>query len=271
MYTIIGGDGKEYGPVSAEQVRGWLAGGRANLDTKIKTAGSEEWKTVADFPEIVGGAVTPSPAAGSVTPRAVAFPAAAKLDIMSCYERSWNMLKADFWPSVGAALVMALVYGAIYSVQRRGPVLVAPFLGGLLGGGFYYYFLLKARGLPAKIGDLFSGFTRAFVPLLLIGIIMPVFVAVAFLCLILPGIYLLVAYSFAYLAATDKQVGFWEAMELSRKTVTRHWWSVLGLLLLGIPFMILGAVALGVGLLVAMPLVMGAIAFAYEDLFNPRG
>ena len=62
---------------------------------------------------------------------------------------------------------------------------------------------------------------------------------------------------------------FWDAMEASRKTVTHHWWSVFGLLLLGIPFAILGLVCLGVGILVAMPLIMGALAYAYEDLFNP--
>ena len=33
MYTIIGGDGKEYGPVTAEQIRSWIAAGRANLET----------------------------------------------------------------------------------------------------------------------------------------------------------------------------------------------------------------------------------------------
>ena len=98
---------------------------------------------------------------------------------------------------------------------------------------------------------------------------MTILVALGFVCLILPGIYLAVGYSFAYLRATDRQVSFWDAMEASRKTVTHHWWSVFGLLLLGIPFAILGLVCLGVGILVAMPLIMGALAYAYEDLFNP--
>lgn len=51
MFTIIGGDGKEYGPVTAAQVRSWIAAGRANLDTKAKIAGTEEWRTLADYPE----------------------------------------------------------------------------------------------------------------------------------------------------------------------------------------------------------------------------
>ena len=51
MFTIIGGDGKEYGPVPANQLRDWIAAGRANLDTQAKAAGSEEWRRVGDYVE----------------------------------------------------------------------------------------------------------------------------------------------------------------------------------------------------------------------------
>jgi hypothetical protein len=270
MYTIIGGDGREYGPVTAEQVRGWIAGGRANLQTKIKVADSAEWHAVSDFPELVGGPA--AAAAPAVPPLPGAFPTftpIVKLDILSCYERSWALLKANFWPFVGAAAVIVLVSLALGEIQRGLPRGLASLVGGLFGGGFYYYFLLRVRGQPATVATLFAGFTRAFVPLLVAGIVVPIFVIVGMFCLLLPGIYLAVAYSFAYLVATDKQLGFWESMEASRTTVTRHWWSVLGLILLGIPFMLLGMVALGVGILVALPLIMGAIAYAYEDLFGP--
>ena len=32
MFTILGSDGKEYGPVSEATIIGWIAGGRANPD-----------------------------------------------------------------------------------------------------------------------------------------------------------------------------------------------------------------------------------------------
>ena len=51
MFIIIGGDGKEYGPVTADQVRTWINAGRANLDTKAKALGYEEWRRVGDFAE----------------------------------------------------------------------------------------------------------------------------------------------------------------------------------------------------------------------------
>ena len=51
MFTILGGDGKEYGPVPADQIRRWIAAGRANLDTKAKAAGSDEWRRLGDHAE----------------------------------------------------------------------------------------------------------------------------------------------------------------------------------------------------------------------------
>ncbi|MEX2044501.1 MAG: RDD family protein [Opitutus sp.] len=51
MFIITGGDGKEYGPVTAEQVRVWIAAGRANLDTRAKAVGSDEWRALGEYAE----------------------------------------------------------------------------------------------------------------------------------------------------------------------------------------------------------------------------
>jgi uncharacterized RDD family membrane protein YckC len=54
MFTIIGADGREYGPVTADQVRAWIKSGRADEDTKAKATGSDEWMRLGDFPEFSG-------------------------------------------------------------------------------------------------------------------------------------------------------------------------------------------------------------------------
>ena len=64
MYRIIGADGREYGPISAEQLRQWIAEGRANAQTKVLLEGTTEWKSLGDFPEFLPAA----PAAGPVSP-----------------------------------------------------------------------------------------------------------------------------------------------------------------------------------------------------------
>jgi hypothetical protein len=52
MYKILGADGKEYGPVTAEQFRQWLNEGRANAQTKVLVEGALEWRMVAEIPEL---------------------------------------------------------------------------------------------------------------------------------------------------------------------------------------------------------------------------
>jgi uncharacterized RDD family membrane protein YckC len=67
MFTIIGGDGKEYGPVNTDQVHNWIKTGRANLDTKAKAAGSDEWRRIGDFAEFGGLSGVPPLVPSSVT------------------------------------------------------------------------------------------------------------------------------------------------------------------------------------------------------------
>lgn len=64
MYLIIGGDGRQYGPASAQQIRKWMAAGRANLDTQAKEEGSGDWKRLGDF-EDFAAPLAPPPLLGS--------------------------------------------------------------------------------------------------------------------------------------------------------------------------------------------------------------
>lgn len=59
MYKIIGADGKEYGPVGAEQLRQWVQEGRVNLQTRACLEGTSDWKSLNDFPEFGSAASTP--------------------------------------------------------------------------------------------------------------------------------------------------------------------------------------------------------------------
>ena len=64
MFIIIGGDGKEYGPASANQLRAWISAGRANLETRAKVPGTDEWRRLGDYAEFDGSIATPPPLPG---------------------------------------------------------------------------------------------------------------------------------------------------------------------------------------------------------------
>ena len=70
MYRIIGADGRQYGPVSGEQLRQWIAEGRANAQTQTFAEGAAEWKPLGALPEFA----SPFRAASSADRSARRFP-----------------------------------------------------------------------------------------------------------------------------------------------------------------------------------------------------
>lgn len=51
MYKIIGADGRQYGPIDADQLRRWIVEGRANALTHVLVDGALEWKPLGTLPE----------------------------------------------------------------------------------------------------------------------------------------------------------------------------------------------------------------------------
>jgi hypothetical protein len=103
-------------------------------------------------------------------------------------------------------------------------------------------YLKRVRREPAAFEDLFSGFQSGFLQLALVGIVSGLLSMLAtFCCLILPGIYLFVAWLFAIPLVADKRFEFWTAMELSRKVVTKVWFEIFGLFILAsLPALLVG-------------------------------
>ena len=76
MYKIIGSDGKEYGPVSIDQLRDWLAQKRLNARTRILAPGSTEWRAAGEVPELSSWFASPgAPPARASAPPLLAAPA----------------------------------------------------------------------------------------------------------------------------------------------------------------------------------------------------
>lgn len=51
MYRIIGADGREYGPITTEQLRQWISEGRADARTRAKVEGTDQWKLLTEYLE----------------------------------------------------------------------------------------------------------------------------------------------------------------------------------------------------------------------------
>ncbi len=98
MYTIIGGDQKEYGPIPADDVRQWIAEGRLNEQSLMKGEGDAEFRPVEKFPEFADAFAPkssmpdmPPPLSGTTTPALLEHDY--NLDLGDCISRGWEIGK----------------------------------------------------------------------------------------------------------------------------------------------------------------------------------
>lgn len=74
MFSIVGADGKEYGPVTAAQIKQWIAENRLTPDMQARPVGATEWQRIGDLPEF---ATPPPPSQAAGAPPISGDPAAA--------------------------------------------------------------------------------------------------------------------------------------------------------------------------------------------------
>jgi hypothetical protein len=316
MFTIIGSDGKEYGPVTADQLRAWIAAGRANLETKARMAGATDWRRLGDYPDFGGSAALPPmpplPPAGAIPTAPMGHvdaktyaddlaARAAPLDVFDCLGRSFELWKTNLLPLVGVTLLVIIAQGIAGMIPIIGAI-SGLILNGVFYGGLYYYYLGRMRGEPREVGDAFAGFTKALGPLMLatlftslltIAIMLPFFAAwIPYVIKIVanqgatppvpPGwiiglslvgfvvlIYFAIAWIFTFALVIDQRLSPWTAMEVSRRVVSRQWFRVFGVAFLGWLVSMLGLIGLIIGIFFTIPLLFGAVLYAYEALCRP--
>ena len=187
----------------------------------------------------------------------------APIDIGSAISRGWALVRDNLVTLVGATLLAWLVTIGLAFVPVLGWI-----VGFILLGGLDYMLLRRIRGEDVQIGDLFAGFNRAFLDLTMAGLVKWLLTSLGLLLCILPGIYLAVGYVFALPLVIDKQMDFWTAMEVSRRVVHQHWWSIFALVIVLALVALAGFVLCGVGALISVPVASAALMFVYEDLFG---
>lgn len=193
-----------------------------------------------------------------------------EIDISSAISRGWALVMANL-PVLAGATVLTWAIGVGLGFLPIIGWAVGVLLGSVLHAGVLYMFIRRIRGEPVELGDMFAGFNVALLPLILAGLLVSALIAVGFVLCILPGIYLAVGYIFVLPLVIDKKLDFWPAMEVSRQVVHKQWWLMFLFAIVMILIVCLGALACGLGLIIAMPVVYAASMYVYEDLFGQTG
>lgn len=185
---------------------------------------------------------------------------AASPDIGSCLSEGWELYKRRPGLLTGATIIAALV-NAIAEAVPFATLITYP----LTLAGLYIIVIRLDAGEDVRLANLLDGLPK-FLPLVLASLLMSLLITLGLLLLVLPGLYLAFAYGFTTLNIVDRDLDFWPAMEASRRTITAHFWTYLGFAIILLFIVLAGALALGVGVLVAIPVCIAAQYRFYRTL-----
>ncbi|HEY5296617.1 MAG TPA: glycerophosphoryl diester phosphodiesterase membrane domain-containing protein [Verrucomicrobiae bacterium] len=191
-YKIIGGDKKEYGPVTAEDVRLWIADGRLDEKSLVRGANDNDWRALSTFPEFTGAFTFKTVAPPTISLREHSTNFAERdyeLDMGGCISRGWELLKNNTGVMFGSFLIMFIIEFAFSGALNQAVSIFVPkhllaialfkvifnyfssaasaLVLGPLMGGLYLVYLKTIRGSHTKVGNVFAGFQKCFSQLFL--------------------------------------------------------------------------------------------------------
>jgi uncharacterized membrane protein len=301
MYSIIGGDGKTYGPVTADEVHRWIREGRADERTKVKEEGCTEWRELgtisAFFPALAN---VPPKISGRAGLNTVATEGS--VHIGDCLRQGWQVYRQDPWRITGIIVIVFVAQFLLNSIPIAG-ALFAFLLNGPILGGVYFFCMQAIHGQTHGLQDVTSTIKERFLPCFLATTVSSLLAFAPLLVALIPAVglfaasgvvmeelvkhpnlilgiglpllagaiamfYLLICWSFAVPIAACTNTDFWEALKLSWRGVRKNFWAYFGLLLaLGL-INLIGILCLVVGLFVTIPFTFLATMVAYEQIFR---
>lgn len=195
----------------------------------------------------------------------------------------WGKTKANFWKSVAIAFIsmsipflMEILSGA---VKSKGSIMSFPIYTALVIAVIYLSIALKIGGTKLflriydgenpdikEIFNTYGLFWRFLGQSILYGII----VIVGFILLIVPGVIFAIMFSFGSLIIVDANTKIVDSLKESAAITKGSRLKLLGFFVIIALINILGYIALGVGILVSVPVSTFAMIHVYRELTKKK-
>jgi len=173
--------------------------------------------------------------------------------------------------AIAVELLMGLLFGWDYAESGNGGAVILEIVISIamipLGVGLGLIGIRRAAGKPVSPTVIFEPYQHA-LPLIVMMIMGFLLIIAGYLLFIIPGIYLSIAYSFSAYLITEKNMGAWQALEASRKAITKFWWRYFGLMLISVLLVIAGVIPFLIGLIWVLPLVTIAVGEVFARTFG---
>jgi len=185
----------------------------------------------------------------------------------------WDTTKKNFWFLVGLTF---LVWVAGYVPQivdgmdkgrGHGLVTIASWLlAAWVQLGAVRILLALVDGKPVSFALLKQTDVRSYIAYVVTSILVGMMVAIGTLIFVVPGVMVALAVGMYSYRIVDAKAGVIDSIKQSVAITRGHRWQLFGLALMMVLLNILGAIVVGIGLLVTVPVTMLAHAYVYRKL-----
>lgn len=180
----------------------------------------------------------------------------------------FELFKKEYGLFIGFSIVAGLISAVAGMIPFVGYFIQAV-ITALINLGYFYVARKIKLGETPDFGDFFKPF-NALGDVVGVALVVFLLTILGVLCLIVPGIYLGVAWGFAVpIVYFYSGVALWDSMEASRRVITKNWWWFLLLGICIVLINIVGALCLLVGLLITIPASHLIMYAAFDDIMKP--
>ena len=196
-----------------------------------------------------------------------------------------NGLKGSFWGAAGilalGLIVISVILGFVLGAGAQpgemptaGQVgtqlisqliimaLMYPFMAGIIMMG-----VKRSVDQPISFKMMFAYFSVTGT-VIIAGLLSTILIWIGFILIIIPGLYLAVSYGLIIPLIADKKLSAWQAMEASRKAITKRWFKIFALYIVMVIILIISAIPLGLGLIWTYPMMISLMGILYREIFG---
>lgn len=272
MSTIhISKDGQQFGPYSVEQINEMLAQQQVALTDNAWMEGMQGWEplNLGAFAELGIGqssgsvaapvakqANQPSTQASSVQAETAVPTGGGSFSIGDSLSEGFAFFKAN----AGANILFVIISVVVGAIPLVGALLMPLMSINFMAGVKRY----RNNATPFDVGQLFD-FSHA-VDKIVGPLVVGILIMIGMLFLIVPGIILALMWAFLYCVLADRPgTSFTEAMKISAAVTKGNRLSIFLFMIVCSLLAFVSMIPLGLGLLVAIPMIQAAMYCAYES------
>ncbi len=158
--------------------------------------------------------------------------------------------------------MLAITMALNFLIQLGSTGLMIPMMAGMMMIG-----VRRSVDQPFNFKFCWAYF-KWFLPLFIAYLVMTLLMSIGFILLIIPGIYLSIAYTMTMPLILEKGLKPWEALETSRKAIGNRWFKIFGIYCLMGLIYLLSIIPLGIGLIWTIPMFFVLQGILYRNVFG---